>query len=54
MKKLSTPCMNETDNKKQNKHIAPQKQTINFLHQFARVYYSENKLAIDLCGFVLN
>ncbi|SEF40972.1 MULTISPECIES: hypothetical protein [Parabacteroides] len=58
MKRLSTQCMNEADNKaKKNpddKNSMPRKQTLDFLSQFARVYHAEPLLRADLCGLVMN
>ena len=57
MKKLSTHCMNDMNNKETRQketESAPKKQTLDFIRQFAKVYYSEKMIRTDLCGFVLN
>lgn len=58
MKRLSTPCMNEienrTDKSRNEKKSAPSRKTLDFLSQFARVYHSEPVMQPELCGLVLN
>ena len=58
MKRSSTQCMNETDNKTKRKpegrHSTPRKQTLDFLTQFARVYHAETALRTEFCGYVMN
>lgn len=59
MKKLSTPCMNELENRTDNNRnengkSMPRRQTLDFLSQFARVYHSEPVMQPELCGLVLN
>ncbi|MDD4514355.1 hypothetical protein [Massilibacteroides sp.] len=57
MKKLSTHCMDDMNNKKGKEleeKSSPRKKTIDFLAQFARVYCSEKTLNAGHCGFVLN
>ena len=58
MKKLSTQCMNrrKDDLKKERvfRQSVPQKQTLDFLRQFARVYHTEPVLCTDLCSYVIN
>lgn len=58
MKKLSTRCMNNIENKRrcnsQRNEAAPSKQTLDFLTQFARVYQVEPILREDICAYVLN
>ena len=57
MKKFSTHCMNDMNNKEIRKEeivSTPKKQTLDFIRQFAKVYYSEKMIRTDLCGFVLN
>lgn len=45
MKRLSTQCMNEIENKtnrnRKERKTMPRRQTLDFLTQFARVYHSE-------------
>jgi len=58
MKKFSTRCMNEFTDKTEKgratgKHI-PQKKTLDFLMQFARVYHAEPEMKQEICGFVMN
>ena len=55
MKRLSTQCMNEIENKtNRNRKEMPRRQTLDFLTQFARVYHSEPALRTELCGLVMN
>lgn len=58
MKRLSTQCMNEIENKtnrnRKERKTMPRRQTLDFLTQFARVYHSEPALRTELCGFVMN
>lgn len=58
MKRLSTQCMNGTENKtdrnRKERKNAPRRQTLDFLSQFARVYHSEPVLQPELCGLVIN
>ena len=58
MKRLSTQCINEIDNKKdrnlKERKTTPRRQTLDFLTQFARVYHSEPALRTEFCGFVMN
>lgn len=61
MKRLSTQCMNEIENKtnrnRKERKTMPRRQTLdflNFLTQFARVYHSEPALRTELCGLVMN
>lgn len=59
MKKLSTQCMDELENKANNnrnekKKSQPRRQTLDLLMQFARVYHSEPSLCPELCGIVMN
>ena len=59
MKRLSTQCMNEIENKtnrkpKEKENNAAVGQTLDFLTQFARVYHSEPALRTELCGLVMN
>lgn len=48
MKRLSTQCMNEIENKtnrnRKERKTMPRRQTLDFLTQFARVYHSQNPL----------
>ncbi|MBP3517273.1 MAG: hypothetical protein J6K31_02470 [Parabacteroides sp.] len=58
MKRLSTQCMDEIENKtdgnRKERKTAPRRQTLDFLTQFARVYHSEPALRTEFCGFVMN
>lgn len=58
MKRLSTQCMNGTENKtdrnRKDRKSSPSRQTLDFLTQFARVYHSEPALRTELCGLVMN
>ncbi|RHJ84397.1 hypothetical protein [Parabacteroides sp. AM08-6] len=59
MKRLSTRCMNEFENRtnrnrNEKKKSMPRRQTLDFLTQFARVYHSEPVLHPELCGVVMN
>ncbi|MDR1937088.1 MAG: hypothetical protein LBQ73_01140 [Tannerellaceae bacterium] len=57
MKNVSTRCRDEIMEKGKNsggEKIAPCKQTLSFLTQFARAYHAEPVLQKNLCGFVLN
>ena len=58
MKRLSTQCMNEIENKtdrnRKERKTTPHRQTLDFLTQFARVYHSEPALRTEFCGFVMN
>ena len=58
MKRLSTQCMNEIENKtnrnRKERKTMPSRQTLDFLNQFARVYHSEPALRTELCGLVMN
>ena len=57
MKRLSTQCMNEIENKtdrnRKERKTTPRRQTLDFLTQFA-VYHSEPALRTEFCGFVMN
>lgn len=58
MKRLSTQCMNEIENKtngnRKERRAMPRRQTLDFLTQFARVYHSEPALRTEFCGLVMN
>ena len=58
MKRLSTQCMNEIENKtdrnRKERKTTPRRQTLDLLTQFARVYHSEPALRTEFCGFVMN
>ena len=58
MKRLSTQCMNEIENKtdrnRKERKTTPRRQTLDSLTQFARVYHSEPALRTEFCGFVMN
>ena len=57
MRKFSTHCMDKLDkhvNQTLTAESQPQKTTLDFLRQFARVYQAEPMLEPGLCGFVLN
>ena len=58
MKRLSTQCMNEIENKtnrnRKERKTMPRRQTLDFITQFARVYHSEPALRTELCGLVMN
>ena len=59
MKKLSTQCMDELENRaNKNRYVKkksePRRQTLDLLMQFARVYHSEPAMCPDLCGVVMN
>ena len=58
MKRLSTQCMNEIENKttrhRTEPKTMPRRQTLDFLTQCARVYHSEPALRTELCGLVMN
>lgn len=60
MKRLSTQCMDELENKankdrsEKRRNSTPCRQTLDFLTQFARVYHSEPALCPELCGLVMN
>lgn len=58
MKRLSTQCMNELENKtdrnRKERKTMPRRQTLDFLTQFARVYHSEPALCTEFCGLVMN
>ena len=58
MKRLSTQCMNEIENKtdrnRKERKTTPRRQTLDFLTQCARVYHSEPALRTEFCGFVMN
>ena len=58
MKRLSTQCMNEIENKtnrnRKERKTMPRRQTLDFHTQFARVYHSEPALRTELCGLVMN
>lgn len=58
MKRLSTQCMNEIENKtdrnRKERKTTLRRQTLDFLTQFARVYHSEPALRTEFCGFVMN
>ena len=55
MKRLSTQCMNEIENKtnrnRKERKTMPRRQTLDFLTQFARVYHSEPALRTELLIF---
>ncbi len=58
MKKIATPCFSRFDRLIKAQHaeseVKPRRQTLDFLHQFARSYHVESSLVSDLCGFVMN
>lgn len=57
MRKFSTHCMNKLEKNADKTLLVdsqPQKSTLDFLRQFARVYQAEPILQSGLCGFVLN
>ena len=55
MKKLSTSCMNETDNRNEKDiGLFPRQRTLDFLSQFARVYHAEPVLKANFGGLILN
>lgn len=58
MKKISTPTINNIENRTENIRVTqknmPSRKTLDFLTQFARVYHAEASLRADLCGFVMN
>ncbi|WP_280747943.1 hypothetical protein [Parabacteroides sp. PF5-9] len=58
MKKLSTHCMNDFNSKTEpnpkEKECHPQKQTLDFLTQLARVYHVEPALEGKYNGYVMN
>ncbi|MDH6304711.1 hypothetical protein M2459_001448 [Parabacteroides sp. PF5-5] len=57
MRKLSTRCMetvNKTKKEWGTEKSIPQKKTLDFLSQFARVYHAEPAMQEKLCGFVMN
>lgn len=57
MRKFSTHCMNKLEKNADKTLLVdsqPQKSTLDFLRQFARVYQAEPILQPGLCGFVLN
>lgn len=58
MKKFSTQCMNELEDKtkknRDEKKSTPSKQTLDFLSQFARIYHAEPAMQPELCGYVMN
>ena len=57
MRKFSTHCMNKLEKNVDKTLLVdsqPQKSTLDFLRQFARVYQAEPILQSGLCGFVLN
>ena len=57
MRKFSTHCMNKLEKNADKPLLVdsqPQKSTLDFLRQFARVYQAEPILQPGLCGFVLN
>jgi hypothetical protein len=58
MKKISTSCFSKFDHSFKAQHaeseVKPRRQTLDFLHQFARSYHVESSLDSDLCGFVMN
>lgn len=59
MKRLSTQCMDELENRtdknrNEKKLSMPNRKTLDFLTQFARVYHSEPALRPELCGLVMN
>jgi hypothetical protein len=58
MKRFSTRCLdrfiNETEQNQTTEKSIPQKKTLDFLMQFARVYHVEPDIKQELCGFVMN
>ncbi|MDR1402584.1 MAG: hypothetical protein LBJ60_02625 [Tannerellaceae bacterium] len=58
MKKFSTQCMDkftsETEQNRTAEKSMPQKKTLDFLMQLARIYHVEPNVKRNLCGFILN
>ena len=58
MKRLSTQCMNEIENKtnrnRKERKTTPRRQTLDFLTHFASVYHSEPAIRTELCSLVMN
>jgi hypothetical protein len=46
--------INETKQNRTVKRSLPQKKTLDFLMQFARIYHVEPDIKQELCGFVMN
>lgn len=54
MKKDITPDLCNDKDRKEGKVVAPSARTLNFIKQFARSYYVEQKLPMPLAGICVN